>query len=96
MLHRWRSLLRADAIIESEHLVAPIAMKRQNSHTIAWKRQTGVLPRTPDLQTLPWTPGQNTLGGHTDMLAEVSLVDEEQAHARMVVMDARQLRSAPL
>src|SRR5258707_12552876 len=61
-------------------------MKRQNSHTIAWKCQTGVLPRTPGLQTLPWTPGQNTLGRHADMLAEVSLVDEEQAHARMVVI----------
>src|SRR5262249_55009873 len=86
LLHRWRTLLRADAIIVSEHLVAPVAMKCQNSHTISWKCQTGILPRTPSLHTVPWTPGQNTLGRHVDLLAEVRLVDEEEAHARMIVI----------
>src|SRR5258708_14901419 len=68
-------------------------MERQNSHTIAWKRQVGTSPRIPG-STLPRTPGgvlpqipgQNTLSPHSDMLAGISLVDEKQARGSMAAI----------
>src|SRR5215469_13639505 len=86
MLHLWHPLLPAGGIIESEHLVAPVAMERQNRHAITRERQASVLPRTLGLRTLPRTPGQETSCLHIEMQAMAGLIDKKQARSCLAVI----------